>query len=255
MWEDRHMGCHGVLFGNKRLGQLIAGAAAAVLISSCGGDETKDDPGSTTTQPESAIQSLPPSASAPEILEGGGQYETTIFEPRVSITLPDGDWETAAAETADSFAIRHALTPNRDAIVALVRIAKVFDPSRGGDDAADAIAVPDDFTKFLTSHPNLRATSPQPAQALGLSGESVDVEVIGTPPQTPAAACGDKPCLPLYLDGKEPIVFSPGDRMRYYVLDGPDGQLIAELYVSPGDRFEADVPALEDALAGFELSE
>jgi hypothetical protein len=135
-----------------------------------------------------------------------------------------------------------------------VRISKVFDPQRGGSSAADGIPAPADFVGFLTTHPNLSSTEPQPAQALGLSGESVDVEVTGTPAQTPAAECPDKPCLPLYLDGPNAVVFGPGDRIRYYVLDGPDGQLIAELYVSPGQHFEEDVVALDEALDGYEIS-
>lgn len=237
----------------RRPALLIAALVASAFLAACGDDAQTTDASSSTSATESAVQPLPPALSAPEILDSGGRYETTIFKPQVTITLPEGDWETGAPETPDSFAIRHSLTPNRYAIVALARISEVFDPQRGGTTAADAIPAPTDFTEFLTSNPNLRSTSPEPAQRVGLSGVVVDVEVIGTPPETPAA-CGDRPCLPLYLDGKEPIIYAPGGRLRYYVLESPDGQLIAELYVSPGENFDADVPALEQVLAGFEFS-
>lgn len=243
----------GRTIGLRSAGIVSVALIASTVFAACGGGDSEES--TTTGSTAAAVQPLPEATSSPEILDAGGHYETTIFEPRIALTLPDGDWETAAPQTADSFGIRHYLSPGHDAILAVVKIDQVFDPQRGGSSPADALPAPEDFTQFLVDHPRLKTSTPESATAIGLPGQRVDAEVISTPPRTPTSTCGQKACLPLYLDNGEPVVYGKGDQLRYYILDGPDGQLIAELYVSAGTDFDAQVPALEDALASYELAD
>ncbi len=234
---------------------FVAIASLAVIFVAIIGGGCGDAGDAGTTAPAaSEATPMPPSEASPATLEAGVAYRSTMFKPRVGFTLPRGDWETAAPELPRSLAIRRVRSPTRNNTLALLEVDQVFDPKRGGTSPRDAIAAPSDFASFLVEHPRLTATAPESAKALGLTGVRIDVEVSSTPPEVPEKAC-DGPCLPLYVDDAgEPIVFRPGDRLRYYVLDGPHGQLIAELYVSPGRRFDADIGRLEQALGSFEIA-
>ena len=223
---------------------LVLGTA----LATCGGD---DD---ATTSAAKQARPLPRSAGA--ALISGKTYETRAFEPQVTLTLPAGKWETAARETPTSLGLGlEAPPPTQKATVTLVRPPKVFDPQRGAKSAGDTEDPPPDFVEWLADHPRLRATPPRLAQAGGLEGRQLDVTVTSTPARVPPE-CSSAPCLPLYVDapGGKPVVFAKGARIRYVVLDGPNGQILAELYVGPGSRFKAVVPKLERALERMRFS-
>ena len=231
----------------------LAGVLAlATALAACG----DDDGNNSTTSTAKQAQPLPDSADRPAALISGETFETGIFEPKVSLTVPAGKWETAAPETPTSLSLRlKAAPPTENAVISLVRPPKVFDPQRGGKSAEDTEDPPPDFVEWLADHPRLRATPPRLAQAGGLEGRQLDVTVASTPPRMPPQ-CSREPCLPLFVDAPdgEPVVFAKGDRIRYVVLDGPKGQVLAELYVSPGSRFKAVVPKLERALESMRFS-
>ena len=236
-----------------RLARLCAAAFLATGVVACGGGEGN---GGSDGSSQRAAQPLPASADRPAALIAGERYETATFEPQASFTLPAGKWETAAPESPTSLGIRLlAPPPTENAILSLVRPAKVFDPQRGGRSAKDTEDPPPDFVEWLADHPRLRATPPKLAEVGGLEGRQLDVTVASAPARVPPE-CSRGPCLPLYVDapGGEPVGFAVGDRFRYVVLDGPSGQVLAELYVSPASRFKAVVPRLERALARFRFS-
>jgi hypothetical protein len=232
---------------------LKALALAVVLVLGTALAACGDDDDSTTS---TAKQARPLPRSAGAALISGKTYETRAFEPQVTLTVPAGKWETVARETPTSLGLGlEAPPPTQKATVTLVRPPKVFDPQRGGKSATDTEDPPPDFVEWLADHPRLRATSPRLAATGGLEGRQLDVTVTSTPASMPPG-CSAGPCLPLYVatpDGR-PVVFAKGDRIRYVVLDGPNGQILAELYVSPGTRFKAVVPRLERALARMRFS-
>jgi hypothetical protein len=223
---------------------LAAVLALATALAACG-----DDGGDSGTSTAKQARPLPRAAGV--ALAPGESFETRRFDPQVTLTVPAGKWETAARETPTSMGLRlDAPFPTEKAVISLVRAPKVFDPQGGGKSAADTEDPPPDFVEWLADHPRLRATSPRLAATGGLEGRQLDVTVTSTPPDMPPA-CGIAPCLPLYAatPAGKPVAFAKGDRIRYVVLDGPTGQILAELFVSPGARFTAVVPRLERALA------
>ena len=44
--------------------------------------------------------------------------------------------------------------------------------------------------------------------------------------------------------------FGIGNRMRYMVFDGEPQPLVVEMFVNPGEKFDAEVPELEKLLKG-----
>jgi len=226
----------------------VLAAAVAFGASACGEDK-KESSAAKPKQPAAARGvALPDSSARPATLVAGKRYSPAIFRPRMSFVLPENRWETAEPESERSLAIRLAAPqPTRRAILAFVRVERVFDPQKGGRTAADGVAAPKDFADWLERHPRLKSEPAVSVEVGGALGRQVDVTVRQAP-QRCETPDGPQPCLRLYLSGDVPIEFGKGDRLRYMVLDVGGEQLVVELYISPGQRFEAVLPDLEAAI-------
>jgi hypothetical protein len=233
------------------LSVLLIGAAAAAA-SGCGGAGGDASTTRATQSSQKPAIAIPPSQSAPVTLVAGIPYYTSRFRPRVTVTLPHGGWQTGTPETTDSVSFRLLDGPARNAIVSLVRPAAIADPVAGARTAADGKPLPADFITWLQRHPRLAAGEPVAVEVGGLRGRQLDVTVRSAPARRPAE-CGGKACLPLYFDGKVPVEFAVGDRLRYLELQAPGRSLLVELYVGPGSQFSAVLPRLEAALKGIRL--
>lgn len=234
---------------------LLAVPLAAAGLVACGGNDNSDKKTDTATRPAAkAATPIPDSSANPTPLAPGKRYATGIFRPRVSFTLPDGSWRTAAPETPSTLGIGlDAPPPTRGATLSFMHIARVFDPVKGGRTAADGKPAPRDFLDWLRRHPRLKAGAPVAVEVGGVSGRQLDVTVVSAPKRQPEECQGHGACLPLYLDGDTPIEMALGDRMRYLELEVAGRPLTIEMYVGPGSQFEAVVPQLEAALKGFLL--
>ncbi len=229
-----------------RASLCVLATAAAAGASACGGDDEKAGGPAKPAAPAAAA--LPDSSTSPATLLPGKRYAPAIFRPRMSFVLPENSWSTAEPESERSLAIRLAAPkPTRNAILAFVRVERVFDPQKGGRTAADGVPAPADFAVWLEQHPSLKSEAPVPVEVGGASGRQVDVTVRSAP-QRCETPVGPRPCLRLYLSGDIPIEFGKGDRLRYMVLDVDGEQVVVEMYISPGTRFKGVLPDLEAAI-------
>ena len=226
-----------------RLPALLVVAAAVLLPAACGSDE-RNEPATASVTPF-------PSIDRAELV-AGTEYTTRRFKPNLTLTLPDGEWLAVGADSADHVEIEPAAVkdPVDSATLAFHHMTQVFDPATGGQEPGDAGPGPDDFAGWLTHHPHLRTTTPEPVEALGLEGVSIDVRVKSSQPRK-YKDCGkvEGECVVMFVGKVEPIVYGSKSFGRFYVLQQPDGkQLVVEQAVEPASAFKAQKPAFDAVL-------
>ena len=189
-------------------------------------------------------------------LEPGVEYTAENFEPAFRITLPAGKWKAASA-TGDHVEMElDGEPPVQTAGLAFHHMTQVFPAKEGGELPGDATEAPEDFAAWLTTHPHLRATKPEPVEALGLKGVSVDVTVKSSSPKK-YRDCGkyEGHCVVMFVGGVEPYVMGSTSFSRFLVLEQPDGkELVVEQWVEPGKQFEKVEPLFEETLANASLA-
>jgi hypothetical protein len=224
--------------------------ALLVLATACGGDEEKAAaPAKPTVTPF-------PSIDRADLLPGK-TYTTKQFKPELTLTVPDGEWIAAGGDSPDHVEIEPTPEdPVDSSAIAFHHMTQVFDPAKGGVTPGDAVAGPEDFAEWLTSHPHLRATKPEPVEALGLEGVAIDVRVKSSQPRK-YKDCGKVlgDCVVMFVGKVEPIVYGSKSFGRFYVLDQPDGkQLVVEQYVEPASALEAQQPAFDAILKSAKVT-
>ena len=222
-------------------------AVLLLVLAGCGGDEEK------ASAPKPSITPFPTVTFAD--LKPGVEYTVETFDPSFEITVPEGRWKAASA-TADHVELElDAEPPVQTAGLAFHHMTQVF-PVEGGELPGDATEAPEDFAAWLTSHPHLETTEPEPVEALGLKGVSVDVTVKSSSPKK-YRDCGkyEGHCVVMFVGGVEPYVMGSGSFTRFLVLEQPDGkELVVEQWAEPGKAFDKIAPVLEDALASASLT-
>lgn len=208
---------------------------AVLAFAGCGGG---DEPAAKRPAPAKPSVTPFPTVTFAD-LEPGVEYTAQAFDPPIRITVPEGKWKAASA-TADH--VEMELDPGPPLQVAGIgfhHMTKVFPAEEGGELPGDATEAPDDFAAWLTSHPHLQATKPEPVEALGLTGVAVDVTVRSSQPKK-YRDCGkyEGDCVVMYVGGIEPYVMGSQSFSRFLVLEQPDGrQLVVELWGEPGRVF------------------
>jgi hypothetical protein len=192
-----------------------------------------------------------------EKLVSGRTYTTRQLTPAIRLTVPRGTWNTESGDRPDGFAVAAAQSQNvAQAILAVHRIAKVFDPVRGGRRPGDAVPFKGDFAGWLRRHPHLETTRPGPVNLLGLKGVELDVTGRSSPPRIPedCGAVGNG-CVVLFHDGFDYAFYSPDLKGRFDVLDLPQGgQLVLERFADPAGAFKAALRKLQPVLDGMSLA-
>ena len=232
----------------RRLGLTLA---AVLLLAACGGD------GEAGSKPEPTVAVTPfPSIDMADLVPGT-TYTTRQFKPNLRLTLPAGEWKAVGADSRDHVEIEPTVKdPVDSSAIAFHHMTQVFDPAAGGTMPGDAVAGPDDFAKWLTDHPHLKATKPEPVEALGLRGVSIDVRVRSSQPRQ-YKDCGkvEGECVVMFVGKVEPIVYGSKSFGRFYVLEQPDGkELVVEQYVEPASALKAQSPAFEAVLDSATLA-
>jgi hypothetical protein len=220
---------------------------AVALLVGCGQD------GQPRTKPQAketpAITPFPSVSFAD--LKPGVEYTAQAFDPAIRVTLPEGKW-TAASATADHVEIElDPEPPLQMAGIGFHHMTQVFPAEEGGELPGDASEAPDDFADWLTSHPHLHASEPEPVDALGLKGVVVDVTVKSSQPKQ-YKDCGkvEGECVVMYVGGIEPYVMGSQSFSRFLVLNQPDGkQLVVELWGEPRRAVRKQLKVFEEALA------
>jgi hypothetical protein len=214
------------------------------LMAGCGGD---DEP---RTAAKPSVTPFPTIDRAD--LTPGREYTTQQFKPSITLTLPEGEWIAAGADSRDHVEIEPTPEdPVDSSALAFHHMTQVFDPATGGETPGDAVTGPKDFAAWLTGHPHLRATKPKPVEALGLKGVSIDVRVKSSQPRK-YKDCGKVlgECVVMFVGKVEPIVYGSQSLGRFYVLEQPGGgQLVVEQYVEPASAFGKQRPAFDALLS------
>ena len=228
----------------RSLGPVLATFAAVLLLPACG---SKDEPKAAAT---ASVTPFPTIDRAD--LTAGTTYTTQQFKPNITLTLPAGEWTAVGADSPDHLEIEPTVEdPVDSSAIAFHHMTQVFDPKTGGKTPGDAVAGPDDFAQWLTDHPHLKTTRPEPVEALGLKGVSIDVRVKSSQTRKYkdcGKVAGD--CVVMFVGKIEPIVYGSASFGRFYVLEQPDGkQLVVEQYVEPASALKAQRPAFEAILA------
>jgi hypothetical protein len=219
--------------------------ALLALLAACGGGDEK----------QAAAPAKPAVTPFPTIdradLAVGTTYTTQQFKPNITLTLPEGEWIAAGADSADHVEIEPTPEdPVDSSALAFHRMTQVFPPETGGVTQGDAVPGPDDFAEWLTDHPHLKTTKPKPVAALGLKGVSIDVRVKSSQPRR-YKDCGkvEGDCVVMFVGKIEPIVYGSKSFGRFYVLEQPDGQeLVVEQYVEPASALKAQKPTFDALL-------
>lgn len=226
---------------------------AVLAIAGCGGGE---DAPKKAAAPKPSITPFPTVDFAD--VKPGVEYTTQAFEPAIRITIPEGEWKAESADKPDHIEIVvDADPPVQTAGIGFHHMTKVFPPEKGGVIPGDAVDGPDDFAAWLTSHPHLNASEPEPVEALGLKGVSVDVTVRSSQPRK-YKDCGkvEGPhCVVMYVGGIEPLVYGSQTSARFLVLEQPDGgELVVEQFAEPRRAFKKVSGILDEAVAGASLA-
>ena len=225
-----------------------------VAIAGCGGE---DEPMRTTTAaaPKASVTPFPTVDGG--TLEPGVEYTTKNFTPNFKITLPEGEWVAFASDKPDHIEIEiDPEPPVQMAGISFHHMTQVFPAKEGGELPGDATEAPEDFAEWLTTHPHLKATEPEPVEAMGLEGVSVDVTVKSSQPKK-YRDCGkyEGHCVVMFVGGIEPLVMGSTSFSRFLVLEQPDGkELVVEQWVEPGKQFRKVAPLFEEALATASLA-
>ena len=219
--------------------------AVLALLGACGGEDEK-------AAPAAAKPSVTPFPTIDRAdLDVGRTYTTRQFKPNITLTLPEGEWIAAGADSPDHVEIEPTPEdPVDSSALAFHHMTRVFDPETGGVTPGDAVPGPDDFATWLTDHPHLKTTKPKPVEALGLKGVSIDVRVKSSQPRR-YKDCGkvEGDCVVMFIGKVEPIVYGSKSFGRFYVLEQPDGrQLVVEQYIEPASARKAQQPAFDALL-------
>jgi hypothetical protein len=121
---------------------------------------------------------------------------------------------------------------------------------QAGPVPADAEAL----AESIRSDPDLQATAPVPVSAGGAEALMLDVVVAaGASVCDEVIARGSHP-RPTQVIGGTPI--APGDRMRLYLFDAPEGssmRILAMAIIAPESRFERAVEAAAPVIDSIEF--
>jgi hypothetical protein len=232
--------------------RALLALTAALALAGCGGDDGKS---SATARP--AVTPFPTVDRG--IVEPGVAYTTRAFKPSFTVTMPEGKWIAASADKADHIELEVEGTPPvQSSGIGFHHMTKVFDPATGGTEPGDAVDGPDDFAAWLTSHPHLKTTDPQPIEAMGMKGVSVDVRGAEGKQERQYKDCGKlegSACVVMFDGGTEPVVYGEKTFARYVVLEQPGGgQLVVEIWAEPIEEAEPEVDRLQAILDDASLT-
>lgn len=210
-------------------------AAPAPTVASTASTTTTTPPNTTTTPPTTVAAPRPlPLRTGPI---SAGAWAPTELRPEISFRLGDG-WEIdGPTETADHlFLIRRPPEPSYPWLL-FVQVHRLFDYR----DPTTVRPATGDIAEWLRLHPRL---SVRQLTSTTVAGEPVVVidAVVQSAYENPACT---RPCVVLFkLDSNHDIRLHEGDRLRAYVIDVGDRQLVV-LVEAPVEEFDSLVRTAE----------
>lgn len=210
----------------------IAGALLIVaLLASCAAPASPSV-GATIAPSTSVAASTAAASQGPLSLSNGqlaaGTYQTLVFQPQMTLTLPDGGWSLTAGEEADRVSDFVHSGPGVDQQIsfAVFRLGQTFNvfpdpchPERVQDTTAVGKSR-EALVAWLASSPVLGASQPTPIAIQGRQG----VEVKLALDDAAVAKCRDGQAA-LWGNGQGVLSLPPGSDDRLIILD-VGGQMI-----------------------------
>lgn len=204
----------------SRPAALIVALIASVLVAACSS--------SSSATPSGPVDSPLPA----------GTHSSTVFQPPVTFTVPDG-W-VLAADAADYLQLRPA---NQDLLgIHLFRGVSPMsqDPSCPVEAEPGVGTSSVELMSWIRGLDGLNVSSPAMVTVGGLLGSSIDIAIKDGWTQSCSFANG-LPTVPLLVNPGTGLqwVIAGGERLRLYVLDLPDGgTLIVDVDDFEGSQFE-----------------
>jgi hypothetical protein len=184
---------------------LSMAVTLALVVAACGG----------------AAATPSPNPSGPVALPAG-TYQSRVFQPGVTFTLPNGWW--IAADEPDYFAL--APVVSEQAGIFLFR-----DPKAASQDASCPIeraagigTASTELSAWIRGLPGLAAGNPRLVTVGGLRGTEMDLQIaIGQEASCPFA--NGLPTVPLFVDETSQLrwVIAGNEQLRVSLLDVPGG--------------------------------
>lgn len=208
----------------------------AAVFAACGDDD--DGGGDDATQSATTAAVSPTPASTAPSDDGQAQtFVSETFGVPVSITAPDA-W-TFGVDIADVFAIDHQSGADGPAgYIAFSVVDTVY--------AADGLTqepAPADLVEFLTTHPRLVVQDTQ------------QVTVGGLPATLIEAASNEGDSWKLFEASDGPFEVHYQDRIRFYVIQSPERQVLLAVGAEEPTRFAQFIPLAEPVIDTIEFGE
>ena len=231
---------------HDRTGIALSGCLVLVTLL-VGGLACRSDPEETssTTTTTTTTTTVAEPVKCPNEEFGGacrgdvpaGTYATTNFDPDITFTVPDG-W-TNQEDLPDEFLLQLVDDPRYLGIygdaVAPMECDEAPQPGVGH--------TVEDLTEWLTSHPGLITTEPEPVSVGGLDGVFLDITLDPSWTTTCPYSNG-QPVVPFIMGGDEAAfhhVINPGFEERLYLLANGSSNIAIE--VGPeGDSLQNYLP-------------
>ena len=195
----------------------IFGVAASLAACSATGDSTPSQVAATST--------VEPTTAALFTRTGeAGRYHSSLLEPEVILTLPDG-WDLFFDDAGGVY----MRIPNGEFLVG--RPAQVVDPT-----THDAAPAPEDLLGWLTQHPDLKATDPTAVEISGLDAGYVEIDPTRS--------------VDVFYDPAGNFHVGPGPMARFYVLPWAGADLFVAVLKPENDgsleqALESGAPIVE----------
>ena len=190
-----------------------------------------------------SVASPTPATPAARPALPAGDYDSSVFRPQITFTLPDG-W-LIGDDSADYFGL---LPVTSDAIG-----IHVFRSPRAASQDLDCPITAEqgvgttakDLVDWIRARPGLTVGDPLPVTMGGLGGFQIDVAIIAA--WAPSCPFADGiPTVPLFVgatDGSFRWVIAGGERLRLNILDVPgSGTIVVDIDDFDGSLMDEFLP-------------
>jgi hypothetical protein len=178
-----------------------------------------------------------------------GTYSTTNFRPTLTFTVPAG-WELVA-DTPNWVQLRPTGAENLGLYLFRDARAASQDPTCPTTPAEGVGMTSSELTVFYRGLPGLVAGSPALVTVGGLNGSSIDLGM--TPGWTFSCPFADGvPTVPLLMNaGIDRWVLAGGERLRFYFLDLPDGNVVVDVDDFEGSQIDTLIASATPIIKSF----
>ncbi|HEU0242563.1 MAG TPA: hypothetical protein VFQ75_01580 [Candidatus Limnocylindrales bacterium] len=222
----------------------IALLVLALSLSACAGQSFPPaaNPGASSAVGATEAGPTPQALSA-------GTHSTANFRPTLTFTVPAG-WELVA-DTPNWVQLRPAGVENLGIYLFRDARAASQDPACPTTPADGVGMTSSELTAFFRGLPGLVAGSPALVSVGGLNGASIDLGLTqGWTLSCPFA--GGVPTVPLLMNaGIDRWVLAGGERLRFYFLDLPAGNVVVDVDDFEGSQIDTLIASSTPIIKSF----